>query len=138
MKKQFKDFLFRGTFFAGFGPIIYGIIMLCIELSGVDTALNGVAVFKGVISTYLLAFIVAGVSIIWQEERIGLAFKIAIHGFALYLTYLITYLINGWIASNWLSLVIFSFIFITGYGIVWLVIYLIEKTRANNLNKQLK
>ena len=127
MKKQVKNFLLRGTFFAGSGPIIYAIIMLSLELSGVDTNLNGLVVFSGVISTYILAFIVAGVSIIWQEERIGLAFKIAIHGSALYITYLITYLINGWIASNWLSLVIFSIIFIAGYGIVWLIIYLIEK-----------
>jgi hypothetical protein len=138
MKKQVKNFLLRGTFFAGSGPIIYAITMLSLKLCGVDTNLNGLVVFCGVISTYILAFIVAGVSIIWQEERIGLAFKIAIHGSALYITYLITYLINGWIASNWLSLVIFSIIFIAGYGIVWLVIYLIEKTRANNLNKQLK
>ena len=138
MKKQVKNFLLHGTFFAGSGPIIYAIIMLSLELSGVDTNLNGLVVFSGVISTYILAFIVAGASIIWQEERIGLAFKIAIHGSALYITYLITYLINGWIASNWLSLVIFSIIFIAGYGIVWLIIYLIEKTRANNLNKQLK
>ena len=58
--------------------------------------------------------------------------------FLLYLSYLFTYLINGWVSSNMISLIVFSLIFITGYTIVWLVIYLIEKNRANNLNKQLR
>ena len=138
MKKQIKNFLLRGAIYAGFGPIIYGIIMLTLELSNVDTNLDGIILFKGVISTYILAYVVAGFSIIWQEERLGLAIKIAIHGSALYLSYLFTYLINGWVSSNMISLIVFSLIFITGYTIVWLVIYLIEKNRANNLNKHLR
>ena len=93
MKKRIKNFLLRGAIYAGFGPIIYGIIMLTLELSNVDTNLDGIIVFKGVISTYILAYVVAGFSIIWQEERLGLAIKIAIHGSALYLSYLFTYLI---------------------------------------------
>ena len=138
MKSRLKNFLFRGALASGFGPIIYGIIMLCLELGGVDTGLDGVVVFKGIISTYILAFVIAGASIIWQEERLGLALQIAIHGSALYICYLVTYLINGWLASNWLSVVVFTIIFFTGYGIIWLVIFLVEKNRANKFNKQLR
>ena len=138
MKKQIKNFLFRGAISSGFGPIIYGIIMLSLELAKVEINLNGSIVFKGIISTYILAFIISGISIIWQEERLGLAIKIAIHGSALYISYLLTYLVNGWVKSNVISLIVFSLIFITGYAITWLVIYIIEKNRANKLNKQLQ
>lgn len=138
MKKQIKNFLLRAIFFAGFGPIIYGIIMMILELSNVSTNLDGVKVFKGIISTYMLAFVISGTSIIWQEEKMGLAIKIAIHGSVLYISYLITYLINGWLASNLISLINFSLVFIVGYGLIWLIIYIVEKKRANDFNKQLR
>jgi uncharacterized membrane protein YhdT len=137
MIKQLKNFLFRGTFFAGFGPIIYGIIILTLELVNVDTMLDGIVVFKGIISTYLLAFFVSGASIIWQEEKMGLATKIAIHAMALYISYLVTYLINGWLGSNIIGVIIFSIIFISGYAVIWLVIFIVERIRVKSFNKKL-
>lgn len=137
MKKRLKHFLLRGTFFAGFGPIIYGTVLLINELCGVDNNLDGIVVFKGIISIYIMAFIIAGVSIIWQEERLGIGLQIAIHGTALYICYLVTYLINGWLASNLISVIIFSLIFIGTYSVIWLIIYIIERNRAKNFNKQL-
>ena len=138
MKKRLKDFLFRGMISAGFGPIVYGVVMLCIDLSGTDLGLNGIILFKGIISTYLLAFVIAGASIIWKEERLGLSVQIAIHGLVLYISYLVTYLFNGWLSSNWISLLVFTLIFFVSYAIIWLVIYLVEKNRANKFNKQLR
>lgn len=137
MKKRIVNFLLRGTFFAGFGPIIYGIVLLINELCGVDNNLDGIVVFKAVISIYLMAFIIAGASIIWQEERLGIGLQIAIHASALYVSYLVTYLINGWLSSNLLSLGIFSAIFIGTYALIWLIIYIVEKNRAKRFNKQL-
>ena len=137
MKRIIKNFLLRGTFFAGFGPIIYGIVLLMFEFSNVDPQLTGIVVFKGIISTYILAFIISGISIIWNEEKLGLAVKILIHGFALYISYLSTYLINGWLTSNLISLIVFTAIFVLGYGIIWLIIYLVERIRVKNLNNHL-
>ncbi len=135
MKKMMKDFCLRGLVAAGFGPIAYGIVILVIELCGVDTMQNGVVIFKAIISTYLMGFVCAGLSAIWQNERLGLGLAILIHGTSLYLLYLITYLVNGWILTK--NILIFSIIFILGYLLVWLVIYLIEKVRAKKFNQQL-
>lgn len=135
MKKMMKDFCLRGLVAAGFGPIVYGIVILVIELCGVDTMQNGVVIFKAIISTYLMGFVCAGLSAIWQNERLGLGLAILIHGTSLYLLHLFTYLVNGWILTK--SILIFSIIFILGYLLVWLVIYLIEKVRAKKFNQQL-
>ena len=133
-----KSFLLRGTIFAGFGPIIYALIIFIIDLTGVDPMLDGIVVFKGAISTYLLAFVVAGMSIIWKEERLGFALQMAIHALSIYVSYLITYLVNGWLNINFIQILTFTIIFIFGYGIIWLMIYLIERNKVNKLNKQLK
>ena len=137
MMKHVKGFLMRGTFFGGFGPIIYGIVMLILYLCKVDTKLDGLDIFRSIISIYMLAFIVAGVSIIWDIERIGLGFQIGIHCLVIYLCYLITYLMNGWMPSNLITLLIFTLIFAAGYGIIWCMIYIIERRKAEKLNKQL-
>ena len=135
---KIKSFLLRGTIFAGFGPLIYALVILVIDLTGVDPMLNGLVVFKGFISTYLLAFIVSGMSIIWKEERLGFALQMAIHASFIYACYLVTYLINGWLNINFIQILFFTIIFILGYGIIWIMIYLIERNKVNKLNKQLK
>ena len=138
MKKRILNFCQRGLICSGFGPVTYGIVMLILYLINVDTTIDGLLMFKGIVSTYILAFIVAGASIIWQEEKIGLAFQILIHGLALYISYLLTYLINGWIKSNINDFLMFSVLFICSYAIIWLIILCIEKAKAKKLNKQLK
>ena len=132
MKKRISNFCIRGLICSGFGPVVYGIVMFILFLCGIDTLSNGLNIFKGIMSTYLLAFIVAGMTIIWQEDRLGLGLSIFIHGFVLYLCYLGMYLINGWLLSN--NILIFSLIFILGYGIIWVVIYIVEKYRVKKLN----
>lgn len=135
MKKRLKEFLFRGLICGGFGPFVYGIIMLIIYLCGVDSTSDGMMIFKGIISTYILAFIVAGVSIIWQEEKLGIGLSIFIHGSVLYICYLSMYIINNWILSE--NIWVFSLIFIIGYAVVWLIIYVVETLKMKKLNKQL-
>ena len=43
----------------GFGPIVYGIVMFILHLCNVDTSSNGLVMFKGIISTAMMAFIIA-------------------------------------------------------------------------------
>lgn len=137
MKKIIKNFCLRGLIFSSGGPLIYGIIILILDLCGVDTAINGIRTFKAITSTMIMAFLIAGSSIIWQIERIGIGYAILIHGTILYFCYLLTYLLNDWISYSLVDIMIFSIIFISGYLIIWLIIYLIEKRKSIRWNKQL-
>ena len=85
MKKRIIKFFLRGLLFSGLGPIIYGIVMMILYLCGVNTLSDGLMIFNGVISTFLIGFICAGTSIDWEEEKLGLGFASLIHGSALYL-----------------------------------------------------
>ena len=138
MKNMIKEFCTRGLICSGFGPMVYGIVMLILYLVGVDTNINGMILFKGIITTYMMAFVIAGVSIIWKEERLGLATAILIHSVCLYICYLITYGINGWIELDFAPIFDFTIIFILGYLLIWLFIYLVEKRRIKKLNMNIK
>lgn len=138
MKKRIIKFFLRGLLFSGLGPIIYGIVMMILYLCGVNTLSDGLMIFKGIISTFLISFICAGTSIVWEEEKLGLGFASLIHGSALYLCYLGMYLINSWISRDPLSVLIFTAIFIITYLIIWLIIYLVEKNRAKKFTAHLK
>jgi len=138
MKNIVKDFFLRGLMCSGFGSLVYGIVMFILYLCKVDTSIDGLVLFKGIISTYIIAFLIAGMSAIWQVDKIGLAISILVHGFTLYFCYLFTYLVNGWLSKNALDLVVFSLIFIGRYLLIWLIIYIVEKNRATYLNSKLK
>ena len=133
MNKILKEFFIRGLLCMGFGPIVYSIILLILYLCNVETTINILTLFKGIISTSIMAFIIAGATVIWQIEKIGIAYQILIHGLCLYLCYLMTYLLNDWLKKE--GIIIFSIVFILGYLIIWLIIYLIERKRTNNLNR---
>ena len=68
MNYYVKEFLKRGLIFSGFGPIIMGIVYLCIEASGVDLKLDAPIVFLAIITTYIIAFVQAGSSVFEAVE----------------------------------------------------------------------
>ena len=122
----------------GFGPIVYGIVMVILHLCNVDTSSNGLVIFKGIISTAIMAFVIAGTSVIWKQEEIQISKKIAIHFLVLYSLYLLIYLLNDWIKKDLKVIGIFTLVFVLGYILIWLVIYLVEKNRAKKLNEYIK
>ena len=138
MKNLVKKFCLRGLICGGFGPLVYALVMIILFWCNVDTISHGMMMFKAVFSTYLMAFVIAGASTIWEEERLGLPICILIHGTILYLCYIITYITNGWIQTDWVPLLVFSGVFVLGYLLIWFIIYVVEKNRAKRFNKGLK
>lgn len=137
MKKYIKDFVIRGLMAMGGGPLVYGIVMFILYLCNVDTTVDGVTIFKSIISLSIMAFIIAGSSIVWQIDKLGLGFASLIHGSLLYVCYLIVYLLNNWIEKEIISFIVFTAIYIVTYTLIWLIVYLTEKHKAKKLNKSL-
>ena len=77
-------------------------------------------------------------NVIYKSERLPLMAAILIHGGVLYLAYLATYLINGWLEWGIMPIVVFSGIFVLGYLVIWIIIYSITRKRTDRINAQLK
>ena len=138
MKKFWKEFFLRGLICAGGGPVVLAIIYGIIGASGAVDSLSPREVCMAILSIALLAFIAAGMTAIYQAEQLPLPIMILIHGGALYLTYILTYLLNGWLQNSIVPILMFTGIFIVGYALIWCIIYLVEKKKAEKLNKLLK
>lgn len=136
MKKYLKMFLLRGLMFAGFGPIVFGIICLFISLNSY-IPFTGVDILLAIFSTYLIAFIQAGSSVFNQIEEWSVAKATGIHFFTLYITYITFYLLNRWIPFNWGIIGIFTGLFIIGYFVVWIIVVLIIKKTTKQMNVKL-
>ncbi len=138
MKRFWKEFLLRGLICASGGPIVLAIIYGILGATGAATSFSPREVCLGILTITLLAFIAAGMTAIYQMEQLPLPTMILLHGGALYIAYILTYLINGWLQNSLISILVFTGIFLTGYAFVWLIIYLVEKAKAEKLNKLLK
>ena len=77
-------------------------------------------------------------NVIYQIERLPLMLAFFIHGGVLYFVYLITYLLNNWLAWNMIPLIVFSIIFIVCYIAIWMIIYAITKHTTDKINKILQ
>lgn len=138
MRKFLKEFLLRGLICAAGGPLVLAIIYGILGATGAVDALSPIEVCRGVLTITLLAFITAGMTAIYQLEQLPLPTMILLHGGALYIAYLLTYLINGWLLNQLMPILIFTGIFIAGYALIWLAIYCIEKAKTEKLNKLLE
>ena len=138
MKKFLKEFLFRGLICASGGPIVLAIIYAILGATGAVEAFSPREVCMGILTITLLAFIVAGMTAIYQMEQLPLAIMILLHGGGLYIAYILTYLLNGWLQNSIIPIAVFSGIFIAGYALIWLIIYCVEKSKAEKLNKKIK
>ena len=138
MKKFWKEFLLRGLLCAAGGPLVLAIIYGILGATGKVTHLSPGTVCMGILTITLLAFIVAGMTAIYQMEQLPLPIMILLHGGALYIAYLLTYLINGWLLKQLIPILVFTGIFLAGYALIWLIVYCIEKSKADKLNKLLK
>ena len=137
MKTFWKEFLFRGLICAGGGPVVLAIIYGILGATGTVSQFSPSEVCTGILTITLLAFVVAGMTAIYQMEQLPLPIMILLHGGALYIAYILIYLINGWLQNSLIPILVFTGIFVVGYTLIWLVIYFVEKAKTNKLNKLL-
>ena len=138
MKKIILEFFRRGLIAAGFGPIILAILYLILQHTGTIETLTINEVCIGIFSLTALAFIAGGMNVIYQIEKLPLMLAILIHGSILYISYLATYLINNWLEMGAAPILVFTGIFILGYIVVWVIIYLTTKRKTEKINRILK
>ena len=138
MKKHIREFVRRGFVACGFGPLVLAVFYLILrEAAGVET-LTVSQVCLGIFSLSALAFVAGGLNFVYQIERLPLMAAILIHGAVLYASYLVTYLVNGWLGWGTGPILVFTGIFILGFLGIWAVIYFINKQNAEKLNKILQ
>ena len=138
MKKFVLGFLRRGLIACGLGPIVLAIVYWILQRTAAVETLTVNQVCIGIFSLSALAFIAGGMNVIYQIERLPLMVAILIHGGVLYISYLATYLLNGWLEWGVTPIFVFSGIFVVGYFAVWAIIYSIIKRNTEKLNEVLK
>ena len=138
MKQFILEFMKRGMLAACGGPIILAIIYGILGASGEIESLRPDEVCMGILTVSLMAFIAAGISVVYSVERLPLASAIMIHGGMLYLDYLLIYLLNSWIPRDLTGIGVFTAIFAAGYAVIWLCIYLSIRAKTASLNRKLR
>ena len=138
MKGTVVDFLRRGLTACGFGPLILAVLYLILRRQTGLEVLTVEQVCVGIFSLTGLAFLAGGMNVLYQMERLPLMVAILIHGGVLYVSYLATYLLNGWLEWGIMPTLVFSGIFVLGYLVVWAVIYFSVKRRTETLNEVLQ
>ena len=136
--KHIKEFALRGMVAMGFGPVVLAIVYLILGLTGVAESISVYEMVIGVLTITALAFLCGGMTVVYQIESLPISKAITLHGIVLYIAYAVVYLTNGWLKDGLLSFVVFTIIFVLGYALVWLIIYLITRNSANKINFVLK
>ena len=138
MKKYVLEFFRRGMTACGIGPIVLAILYLILQQQERIQTLTIDQVCLGIFSISALAFVAGGMNMIYQIEQLPLMVAISIHGGVLYISYLITYLINDWLQRGIIEILVFTGIFVFGYIIIWMIIYSIIKRNTEKVNKILQ
>lgn len=136
MKHHVQEFFKRGLLAAGGGPVILAIVYGILGATGAVSAFTPGEVCLGIFTVTGMAFIAAGVTAVYQIERLPLLYAALIHAVVLYLDYLMIYLVNGWIPKNGVGL--FTLIYAAGFGLVWTIISLSIRARTKKLNTRLQ
>ena len=143
MKKEMKkenlviEFFRIGSMWAGCGPLIMVIVYSCLHAFGLVDMISVSEMALGVISSLMLAFIAAGISVIWRNEKLPLMWTAFIHASVLFLDYILIYLINGWLPFELLPILFFTGIFVVVYFLIWCCIYYVIRVYVKKMNTKL-
>ncbi len=138
MKRFIAEFFRRGLIACGFGPIVLAVLYMILHNKGLIDTLTVNQVCTGIFSITALAFTAGGMNAVYQIERLPLMTAILIHGIILYISYLGAYLLNNWLESCLIPILVFSGIFVVGYLVIWSIIYCLVKRNTKRLNEKLK
>ena len=138
MKRIVFDFFRRGLAACGFGPLVLAVLYLILQGQGLLDVLTVREVCMGIFTLAALAFIAGGMNVLYRIERLPLMVAVTIHGSVLYVSYMATYLLNGWLEWGTMPVLVFSVIFVIGYLAIWAVIYAVIKRSTERLNAVLK
>ena len=137
MKKYVIEFLKRGMTFCFGGPLVLAIVYGVLGLVGAIESLTVGEVVTGIFSATLLAFIVAGITVIYTIDKLSPFSAALIHGVVLYLDYILLYLFNGWLQSSLKPIMIFTICFVLGYLIIWAIVFVLTRKCTKKLNESL-
>jgi hypothetical protein len=138
MKYILKEFCRRGIAACGMGPLVLAVLYLILQYHAVTEVLTVNEVCIGIFSLSALAFVAGGMNVVYQIERLPLMAAISIHGGVLYVSYLLTYLVNDWLDLGAAPVLVFTGIFAVGYLLIWAVIYSIIKRNTNRINEAIR
>ena len=138
MKNILKEFCRRSIAACGLGPIALAVLYLILQHNGVVETLTVNEICIGILSLSALAFVAGGMNVVYQIERLPLMIAISIHGGVLYVSYLLTYLVNNWLDRGTAPILVFTGIFVVGYLLIWAVIYSIIKRNTDRINKAMR
>ena len=133
-----RDFFLRGLIFGGCGPLVLGIVYLFLHTSLENLTLTGAEVFWGILSTYLLAFIHAGSGVFHKIESWSPCKSCLCQMSLLYASYVLCYVLNNWLPFEPIAIAVFTAIFVVGYGVICLAVYLGVHAAAKRLNRSLQ
>lgn len=135
MKKCVLEFVKRGLMAAAGGPVVLAIIYGVLGATGTVASLTPNEVCLGILSITVMAFVAAGITMVYDREQLPLICRILIHGGVLYLDYLLMYLLNSWLPRS--AIGVFTAVFFVGFALVWLVIYLCIRAKTRALNEKM-
>ena len=138
MKDFWKEFCKRGLLVSCAGPLIVGIVYVCVAASGNLTSLTPYEVCVAIVSSSVMTFVAAGITAIYTIESMPLIKAVLLHAVILYIDYLALYLLNSWLPLKVSTIAIFTSIYVVGYAIIWLCIYLVMRKHTEKLNRKIK
>ena len=138
MKKHVLEFVRRGFVAWGFGPVILAVLYLILQQQGLVQMLTVKQVCVGIFSLSALAFVAGGMNAVYRIEQLPLMVAVLIHGGVLYISYLVTYLINGWLEWGITPILVFTGIFVLVYLVIWAVIFSVIRRNTARVNEMLK
>ena len=118
------------------GPVILCIVWACLWRADVIQEVGAGEAILSVVSSLVLAFIAAGISVIYQMEQLPKAMAALIQMAVLYVDYLGIYLLNGWLPLR--AIPVFTLIFLAGFAAIWAIIYLSVRRAVSDLNAKIK
>ena len=138
MKRTVLEFFRRGMIACGMGPIILAVLYLILNRWAGLESLTVDQVCVGIFSLSALAFVAGGMNAVYQVERLPLMVAILLHGGVLYVGYLATYLLNGWLEWGAAPVLVFTSVFVLGYLVIWAIIYSVNRRSTQQVNEVLR